>query len=80
MARKQANLTPWFPGSVKPKRKGIYVTQYMSDAEGFSYWSGKGWASTGSTKGKAVQNARLWPEPNHYTQSKRWRGLAEAPK
>lgn len=39
-------LTDWFPGSVKPVRKGVYQREYTyGQAKGlqYCYWNGKGW-------------------------------------
>lgn len=70
-------LTPWFPGDVKPTRKGVYEVSEDNN-RWYSYWNGKtwGWIS-------------MWPDiaydrRNNFKFSPKqmgdWRGLAQDPK
>ena len=37
------NTTPWFPGSTKPVRVGVYLRKVSHAWELYSYWDGKKW-------------------------------------
>jgi hypothetical protein len=72
-------LTPWFPASVKPARKGVYVASVGCNTF-YRYWNGKRWHHGSYTVSEAMGAARLrgfWPEDRYPI---RWRGLAEQPK
>lgn len=68
------NLTDWFPGSVKPVRKGVYQREYIygkAKIPTFCYWDGKQWYAGAHTVDGAACNFPLLA-PN---QSLRWRGV-----
>lgn len=73
----EENLTPWFPGDVKPVRKGVY--QRRAGFLGvYSYWNGRFWclgdnSPFGAKDSFAISHASQ-------AQSKPWRGLATPPK
>jgi hypothetical protein len=73
-------LTPWFPSSVNPKRKGVYkVVRTVWDeypSESWLRWNGKGWQHT-KHSGAGLLSA------GHYAcmfGSDKWCGLARKPK
>lgn len=68
-------LTPWFDPQVKPKRKGVYQTNWFGD--GYSWFNGKEWANQRLTAYDAWED-RYWTEDA--VQDKAWRGLAEKPE
>lgn len=72
-------LTPWFPGNVKPARKGVYQRDWLDGGPlWFSYWNGKTWNSgDDTTEGAACPVNKYW-KSNH--QKLPWRGLAQDPK
>ena len=66
-------LTPWFDGSIKPVRAGVYETSY--GRSGYAYFDGKRWGWVNAT----VEQASKDQDTNGAFQRKRWRGLAEDP-
>lgn len=69
----QHNLTPWFPGDVKPVRPGVYET----DARGsrlrcFQHWNGRFWGMACKT----LDGAELYADDSSNYQDDKWRGLA----
>jgi hypothetical protein len=65
-------LTDWFPGSVKPVRKGVYQREYTYGKAKFPfycYWNGKQWHASANTVDGAACN---FLAPN---QSLPWRGV-----
>lgn len=60
---KVRKLTDWFPGDVKPARKGIYQRDYGIDSIE-DYWSGRVW--------RYAENGTVC-----LSQNRPWRGLAE---
>lgn len=72
-------LTPWFPGSVKPVREGVY--QQMDgwgSLLGYQYWDGSYW----HLWGPSIDSAVLMYRNAHPSvcQDDKWRGLSEKPK
>ena len=67
-------LTPWFPGSRKPVRPGVYIRDIAGNPA-FAMWAGAYWMASAPTPERAA-SARLVSG----LQRKRWRGLAEQPK
>jgi hypothetical protein len=67
-------LTPWFPSSVKPVRKGVYQTDWYG--VGYSQWSGQEW----SNQDEKIEEAAMRPNWDMGAQDKPWRGLAKNPK
>ena len=50
-------FTDWFPGSVKPVRKGVYQREYIygkSKGIQYCYWNGKGWGMGEHTAEQAM--------------------------
>ena len=75
MSKKQPKLTPWFPGSVKPARKGVYERKDGINLRCYAKWNGSKWMSYKWTVLEADVSTyeTLWP-------NLKWRGLAEKPK
>jgi hypothetical protein len=67
-------LTPWFRGSVKPVRVGIYQRRIYCELK-FSRWDGRCWMMGSPTFFYA--EVRNDPSP---MQDESWRGLASDPK
>jgi len=68
-------LTPWFPGDVKPARKGVYETDAeISDREPcYQFWDGSRWGACGFSP-------RYCKQPGDWVsrhQSPKWRGRAK---
>lgn len=70
-----SKVTEWFPGDVKPARKGVYERE-LNAANRFSYWNGEKWMSSGFTPAEAMRHYGLVSD----WQFKGWRGLASDPK
>lgn len=71
-----AKVTPWFAGSVKPVRKGVYEREIPTIGKtAFWHWSGKRWDYGGQHEASDVCKSRT-PALN---QDLRWRGLAYDP-
>jgi hypothetical protein len=67
-------LTPWFPGTVKPVRPGVYETAYRG-IRWFRKWDGNRWYVGDETPSVA------WKEKSRTAVTGfPWRGLAEEPK
>lgn len=70
------NLTDWFPGSVKPVRKGVYQREYIygkAKVPYYCYWDGKQWYAGAHTVDGAVKEFLIrFVSPG---QSLRWRGV-----
>jgi hypothetical protein len=69
-------VTPWFDGSVKPVRVGVYQRcAPLGFGVTFSMWTGKRWNfSAPSVEEAAIEEARSFVKDAH------WRGLAQQPK
>ena len=74
MTKKNETRTPWFPGSVKPVRPGVYEREYGLNNVAFCRWN-EGWYCS-SLKNEIASRARK-PSGN---QSLPWRGLAVNPE
>ncbi len=69
-------LTEWFPGDVKPVRKGVYQKMCGHGKElGYQYWDGANWGYWEETPDAAVRERGKAVE----TEFEEWRGLAEKP-
>lgn len=66
-------VTPWFDGSVKPARPGVYQRKYPT-GPAYCQWNGSSWC-TGSARVEWAMSGTISP-----LQGLRWRGLAEQPK
>lgn len=69
-----AKVTPWFPGSVKPVRAGVYERRYSGNAIAYSRWDGTQWLH-GSYEFDLARRAK-YPT---FQPSLPWRGLAAKP-
>ena len=70
-------LTDWFPGSVKPVRKGVYQREYiLGKARGarYCYWDGKKWYMGANNACEAEHYFFRWKDvaPNQFLP---WRGV-----
>lgn len=71
MAKKQPALSPWFPASINPARKGVYEVIYSGDGNPeHRTWDGAHWTHADGVK--CGFNMRLAGDV--------WRGLAQQPK
>lgn len=72
-------MTPWFDGTVKPKRRGVYEVVVFADQDAgwkFSYFNGKRWGGVEYTPGFAAEkHIREYEWLNVPGELKRWRGL-----
>ena len=68
--------TPWFPGSVRPVRVGIYKRRWNIGVVYYSFWNGYFWGLSSVFPIFAVRDKKE-SSPN---QSIAWRGLAREPK
>jgi hypothetical protein len=69
-------LTKWYPPEVKPKRRGVYITQTQAskvrDSETFfQYWSGTFWKARSGT----ICGADSMKEFNSIHQEVYWKGI-----
>jgi hypothetical protein len=72
-------VTPWFPGTVKPARRGVYERDWLDGGPNwFSYWNGKKWGSGDNDAEGAAQHENTDVISDH--QKLPWRGLAQPPK
>lgn len=71
------NLTPWFPKTVKPTRKGIYELQEADwGSPCFAYWNGSKFGFRSSSTSRAYANR---DSATCFPALARWRGMAEKP-
>lgn len=72
-----AKLTPWFDGSVKPVRPGVYERDGLRQLGSIVYsrWTGDRWLLSANS----LDGAYLFICTSDY-QTLKWRGLAEEPK
>lgn len=66
-------LTPWFPGYIKPVRKGVYMQMDSSGKRvGYQYWDGTHWCiwflSTHDAASATTRVADVYQNDN-------WRGI-----
>lgn len=70
-------LTPWYPGHIKPVRKGVYqLWSGTRDKIGYQYWDGAFWRSWYSTPETAF-SARNSLAAGAMFQNDEWRGIAK---
>jgi hypothetical protein len=67
--------TPWFAGTVKPARPGVYERRFASGAIRFARWTGREWRVSAET----VFTAHTQRLATALQTAPRWRGLAERP-
>ena len=78
--RPPPKLTPWFPGSVKPVRKGVYMLRSGTGrVVGYQYWNGKHWGYWCDTVEEAAASKGCGYAATEF-QNDAWRGLAQEPK
>ena len=69
-------LTDWFPGSVKPVRKGVYQREYTygkSKGLQYCYWNGKVWGMGEQTVEEAMTHEIVFMvAPRQFLP---WRGV-----
>ena len=71
-------LTPWFDGSTKPARKGVYQRcPFKTNAYWYSYFDGRFWHVGASCPIAAYAFYRK--RDVSLTQHPPWRGLAQKP-
>jgi len=70
-----SEVTPWFPGKVKPVRVGVYETAPRGVTRYYQFWDGFRWGWAGHSPKEAEQDRRL---PS-YHQKDKWRGLSSDP-
>lgn len=64
-------LTPWFPGTVKPVRVGVYERKFPNGWRSYNYWNGKAWPSP-SPVPKGAEIFKSFCSPY---QDLSWRGV-----
>lgn len=67
-------VTPWFPGSVKPARPGVYEREWPHKAL-YAEWTGYQWLRSTLTAKAAVRQREI----SAHQDGIRWRGLANDP-
>ena len=65
-------VTDWFPGDVKPVRRGVYERDYRNGGIAFAMWNGRRWMYKGDTPTEAFNETMQSRNSNL-----KWRGLAE---
>lgn len=65
-------LTPWYPGTVKPVRKGVYQRQY-SFGNPYCYWTGRRWCMCEPNPERAACSTEIISGFDRLP----WRGLTE---
>lgn len=73
----EEKLTPWFPGNVKPVRKGVYQRR-AGFLGSYSYWNGRFWCLGDNTPLAAKDSVAISYASE--AQSALWRGLAQDTK
>lgn len=70
--------TNWYPGTVKPKRIGLYERniKFWHTKIRWSFWNGRFWGGWAGSKAFAVANQNY----RSTTQEAPWRGLAAKPR
>ncbi len=73
MKSEASQLTPWFPGSVKPVRRGVYQQMCgLGKDLGYQLWDGEHWHSWCDTAEQAADKDFVIPAD---LQNDPWRGL-----
>jgi hypothetical protein len=70
---KKAKLTPWFPGTTRPAREGVYQ---RIDGEAYALWDGRYWRCFTNHPATAVHQQKI---SHVQLDDWRWRGLASPP-
>lgn len=75
--KKQPKLTPWFPGEVKPVRRGVYERFTPTESTPtFQHWNGEFWGFRGS----CIDDAAHGIDKSVFQFEHKWRGLASKPR
>jgi hypothetical protein len=72
----EKDLTPWFPGDVKPAHPGVYQRHYPSGDTWYARWDGKKWHTFWGSVALAARDSCSVSG----FQRLPWRGLAHPPK
>lgn len=67
-------LTPWFPGNVKPVHKGIYLRTNHNGRQFYSKWDCEFWCAYATNFAVAQEFTKA-----SMFQDWKWRGLAQDP-
>lgn len=75
-----AQMTPWFPASVKPVRTGVYEVQLARGPvfNTFAFWTGDRWGAMSSVPEMA--STQKYAFADWSSQNKRWRGFTDEQK
>lgn len=74
---KQPELTPWFDGTVKPVRVGLYQRlMFPGFRHVYAWWDGKRWSAASIFKTEALVLKGSYARNQIHAQ---WRGLAQDP-
>lgn len=71
-----AKVTPWYPASIHPVRRGVYQRDHGPERHyrfRYSHWNGQRWGGWAESVKAAAKNKR-WPSER---QSLPWRGLVK---
>lgn len=71
----ERKLTPWFPGTVKPARSGVYERRNGQGCRWYSMWASGRWWGNWATVARA---SNRW-EYTGFSGVLQWRGLAAKP-
>jgi hypothetical protein len=74
------DLTPWFPGTVKPARPGVYERTDHDEMWDFARWDGRRWMCGQLTPEEAdtlVMHESMY-QPHHGDTGFSWRGRRRA--
>jgi len=63
--------TPWFPGTMKPVREGVYQRKVSNVVKCYSYWDGEQWFLGAKTPHLAEIEPMLSMNQNRFM----WRGV-----
>ena len=66
-------LTPWFPGTVKPVRVGVYERDYDTPLPHYCYWNGKWWCRLSFDPDDAMNQKGV----KSVYETLPWRGVAK---
>ena len=73
-------LTPWFPGHIKPVRKGVYRVVFWSEEyTSHCYWDGEFWRNSycNADHKEAIYMAFVFKQNKNPKQQMPWRGVAK---
>jgi hypothetical protein len=75
-------LTEWFPGSIKPARKGVYQRQLPQQGISYARWNGEYWlrAVPWLLPRPAWERQNRKPAALSFNQDAPWRGVTSKPR